>query len=126
MDQPLVLIHQIRSIKPQIATDWRKLQPTETTNTKQRAFVMQTGSCLITALSEIRPVLTNRPLFDHSSFSKIQSACSCAFQYSRSYKILITKKIISSPEIYGGFEEKSCTIPQKGSAVNEKFTSKLD
>ena len=33
--EPLVLIQQIRSIKPQIATDWRKLQRTKTTNTER-------------------------------------------------------------------------------------------
>lgn len=38
--EPLVLIQQIRSIKPQIATDWRKLQRTKTTNTEYGAFTM--------------------------------------------------------------------------------------
>lgn len=39
-EEPLVLIQQIRSIKPQIATDWRKLQRTKTTNTVRGGFTM--------------------------------------------------------------------------------------
>lgn len=55
-DEPLVLIHQIRSIKPQIATDWRKLQPTKTTNTKYAGgFAMLPEAADSDGVSDIRP-----------------------------------------------------------------------